>query len=194
MASAESLRASAGAGMERILRSAVRQLALGSPADVSLHDIAAEAGVSKALIHYHFHDRDTLLVAVADRLADELVTREADALHDERSSLAVDALWQWLRCELERGDIRVLLSLGALPGATVRVATQRAAARRREAAARTIARLFDALDLEARMPVSLIADVVVAFIDGLALEATNHGRDARVTFDVFWLALLSLGE
>lgn len=171
----------------------MRQLAAGSPAEVSLQDIAAEAGVSKALILYHFHDRDTLLVAVADRLAEDVVEREANALHDERSSLAVDALWQWVRQELDRGDIRVLLSLGTLPSAPVRVATQRAAARRREAAARTIARLFDALDLAPRVPVPLIADVVVAFIDGLALDATNS-RDARVTFDVFWLAVLGLGE
>ena len=47
-----------------IIDAARRRLTRESPGDVSLSDIATEAGVSKALIHYHFRDRDAL---IADR-------------------------------------------------------------------------------------------------------------------------------
>ena len=41
----------------------------------------------------------------------------------------------------------------------------------------------------------LLARVVVAFIDGLASHPRgDDSRDVRVTFDVFWLSLLSLAE
>jgi hypothetical protein len=39
----------------------------------------------------------------------------------------------------------------------------------------------------------LIADAIVAFVDGLALDRES-GRDSRVSFDVFWLGMLSLGD
>ena len=46
-----------------------------------------------------------------------------------------------------------------------------------------------------RLPAPLVADVTVAFLDGLAGEATvepeaNH----RLRFDVFWLSVLNLAE
>ena len=55
--------------------------------------------------------------------------------------------------------------------------------------------LFALLELRPRVPVQLMADVIVAFIDGLAIHASlapeaNH----RVAFDVLWLSLLSLAE
>ena len=40
-----------------------------------------------------------------------------------------------------------------------------------------------------------MADVLVAFVDGMALDATlAPERNHRVAFDVFWLAMLSLAE
>jgi hypothetical protein len=44
------------------------------------------------------------------------------------------------------------------------------------------------------MPPALLADASVAFIDGLAVGTTTATRDSRVSFDLFWLALLSLAE
>ena len=41
----------------------------------------------------------------------------------------------------------------------------------------------------------MLADVFVAFVDGLALQTGIMPEvDRRVAFDVFWLALLSLAE
>jgi hypothetical protein len=42
------------------------------------------------------------------------------------------------------------------------------------------------------MPTKLLATASIAFMDGLAIDTGR--RDPRASFDVFWLALLSLAE
>jgi hypothetical protein len=44
------------------------------------------------------------------------------------------------------------------------------------------------------MPAALLGGASMAFIDGLAIGASSPGRDPRASFDLFWLALLSLAE
>jgi AcrR family transcriptional regulator len=193
------------AATRRILAAATRRIATAGAAALSIQDVAVDAGVSKALVHYHFHDKDTLLARLVDHLAAGLVSREREALagyggrHDP---LAVDALWGWVEAELERGEMRVLLELDAYRGEAVQAAARRAAALRREVAAETIVRLLAILDLRPRVAPELLATVAVAFLDGLAIRTAlfataDNVHDAsapRVAFDVFWLAMLSLAE
>jgi AcrR family transcriptional regulator len=180
---------------DRILAAAARRLARDGAAAVSVQDVADEAGVSKALVHYHFHDKDALLARLAGDLAEALVARERGVFHDVDAAGAVDALWTWLRDELRAGELRVLLDLTASPAPPVREAARRAAHVRRAAAQRTVSTLFALLDLVPRVPVNMLADVVVAFVDGLAADAAvEPERNHRVAFDVFWLALLGLAE
>jgi AcrR family transcriptional regulator len=180
---------------DRILGAAAHRIATTGAAALSLQDVAEAAGVSKALIHYHFKDKAELLTRVAGWLAGEVVEREARALDGVPPTQAVDALWRWLDGELARGDVRVLLDLATVPGEGVQAAVREAAQARRAAAARTVHRLFGALSLTPRVPATLVADVLVAFIDGLALDvALAPERNHRVAFDVFWLAMLSLAE
>jgi AcrR family transcriptional regulator len=182
---------------------AARQIASAGAAALALSDIAREAGVSKALIHYHFVDKETLLARLIEHLARGLVTREREALRpyeDEHNPLAVDALWAWLDGELERGDLRVLLELDAYRGVAVQAAARGAAAAREASAQETIERLFTILELRPRIEPSLLATVHLAFVDGLAIRTALARREeraapaSRVAFDVFWLAMLSLAE
>jgi AcrR family transcriptional regulator len=182
---------------------AAHRIASGGAAALALSDIARDAGVSKALIHYHFADKETLLARLIAQLAEDLVARERAALAPyahQHNPLAVDALWAWLDGELERGDVRVLLELDSYRGRTVRAAARAAAALRRVSAQETVQRLFDILELRPRIEPSLLAIVLVAFVDGLAIgSALATGDEAampapRVAFDVFWLAMLSLAE
>ena len=165
------------------------------PGVVSLQDVADRAGVSKGLIHYHFDDRETLLARLAGWLADAVVSREMAALASATPQTAVDHLWRWLEDELARGDVRALVELAHDPGEAVRDAVRAADGRRREAAAATTERLFALLGLRPRVPAQMMADVVVAFVDGLALErGLAPDRPRRIAFDVLWLALLGLAE
>lgn len=175
----------------RIIDAAISMLARDG-AEVSLATIASAASVSKALLHYHYADRSSLLAAVAAELTRRIMSRERTAMQGATGSGAVDALWSWLEGELARGELRSLLELGMQRDAAIQAACAEAAHSRNRAAERTVAQLFTDLGLVPRMPVELLGGASLAFVDGLALDTTRH--DPRTSFDIFWLALLSLAE
>ena len=178
----------------RIVNAGVRCIAREGVAGASMAAIALEAGVSKALLHYHYHDRATLLAEIVERISGGTIERERAAV-DESTAGGLDALWRWLEGELRRGELAALAELALVREGPVRRAARVAASDRRRSAARTIERLFAELDLTPRVPAPLLADAAVAFIDGLALDvASGSTREPRVSYDIFWLALLGLTE
>jgi AcrR family transcriptional regulator len=179
----------------RIVQAGIRCITREGVAGASMAAMALEAGVSKALLHYHYHDRATLLAEIAERIGMDVVERERSAVDESDGAGGLDALWEWLDVELRRGELAALAALSLTRLGAVRNATRAAAIERRRNAARTIERLFAELDLSPRMPAALLADAAVAFMDGLALDVANGTtRDPRVSYDVFWLALLGLTE
>jgi len=179
----------------RIVDAGVRCIAREGVSGASMAAIALEAGVSKALLHYHYHDRSTLLAEIVERIGMRTIDRERTAIDESDGMGGLDALWQWLEGELRRGELAALVELALVRDAPVRRATRAAASERRLSAARSIERLFAELDLTPRVPAALMADAAVAFIDGLALDVTNGSvREPRVSYDIFWLALLGLTE
>ncbi|MCU0627190.1 MAG: TetR/AcrR family transcriptional regulator [Gemmatimonadaceae bacterium] len=179
----------------RILEATSRAITLRGAADVSLQDVAEAAGVSKALIHYHFRDKGELLARLVEWLRAGVVARQDAALAGVTSAAALDALWAWLADELQRGDLRVLLDLALVQGVAVQAAVVATAQARRESAAELVARLHVLLGLKPRVPASMIADTFVAFVDGIALDSVvTPSRNPRIAFDVFWLAILGLAD
>jgi AcrR family transcriptional regulator len=182
------------AARARIVDAAIQSLIHGGVTNASMAVIAAAGGVSKALLHYHYADRAHLLAEVATELGARIVARERAAIDAARGSGAVDAHWEWLAGELERGELRALLELSVQREPEVRAAVESATLARSRAATQTVAQLFDGLGLTPRMPAALLAGTVVAFLDGLAIGPPSPARDPRASFDLFWLALLSLAE
>jgi TetR/AcrR family transcriptional regulator, regulator of biofilm formation and stress response len=179
----------------RIVDAGVRCIAREGVAGASMAAIALEAGVSKALLHYHYHDRSTLLAEIVERIGMRTIERERAAIDESGGMGGLDALWRWLDEELRRGELAALSELALVREGPVRRTTRSVASDRRRSAARTIERLFAELDLTPRVPAPLMADAAVAFIDGLALDVANGSpREPRVSYDIFWLALLGLGE
>jgi AcrR family transcriptional regulator len=180
---------------ERILYAAATRLAISGASTLTMQEIANEAGVSKALIHYHFHDKDTLLARLVAWMAEGLVRREREALAMSTPRAAIDDLWQWLEAELARGHLRALVELAGWRSERVRVAAAEAMRLRRTASTTSVERLFSLLALRSRVPPILLGDVLVTFLDGLAsAPVAEGGADARAAFDVLWLALLELAE
>ncbi len=177
----------------RIVEAAIRCIAHEGVHGASMSLIAADTGVSKALLHYHFTDRAQLLGEVVRTLSTRLATRERDAIGHAQAARTVDALWAWLEYELRRGELRALLELQLVRDSALREVLNRAAAIRRNSAKTTVERLFAQLGLTPRVPVDLIGDTTLAFVDGLVLS-DEMSQCARVSFDVFWLAILSLGD
>jgi AcrR family transcriptional regulator len=179
----------------RILQAAARRVRAAGLVRLSMQAVADEAQVSKGLIHYHFRDRDALLARLIEWLAEDIMARERVALEGCAPHEAIDALWRWIKNELQRGELRVLLELQQDPAAGAALAARRVSRLRHAQAEATTTRLFEMLGLSPRVPAELMAAVAVAFLDGLAIEtALQPDREARISFDVFWLALLSLAE
>lgn len=160
-----------------------------------MSDVAEEAGVSKGLIHYHFHDKETLLARVVEWMTRQVIERERAALSSSTAKTAIDDLWMWLSDEMERGQLRVLTELAEWREDLVQREIAEAMRRRREATVESTTRLFELLSLTPRVPLELIAETVVAFRDGLViLAARDPEANPRAAFDVFWLALLCLAD
>lgn len=184
----------ARAARERIIDAAIRSVARDGTSESSMAVIAAEAGVSKALLHYHYSDRARLLAEVVTQLGERLTRRERTALDGADGSRAVDALWRWHADELSRGELRALLELSLVRDPLVQAALVPVMDARRRAASATVTEVLARLGLEPRIPAELLGETSIAFTDGLALAGRTTERDPRVAFDVFWLAMLGLAE
>jgi len=182
----------------RILDATRALVARGGAAEVSIGHIADAADVSKALVHYHFRDKDSLLQALVEDVGVGVVARAAaflDASDAGNTGNVLDNYWEWLATELEEGDIRILLALAEYDSARVRSAARRVADQRRDLSASHVEHVFARLSLTPRVPAPLIAQTVLAFVDGLAATTpTAAARERRPAFDVLWLALLTLAE
>lgn len=179
----------------RILHAAADLLAERGVARFNLQDVAESAAVSKGLIHYHYHDKDTLLTRLVEALGAEIAARRARALADSTPASVIDDMWGWLRGELRRGHLRVLQELAREPGELVRAAVFAAHRLRHDSAEASLERLFALLALRPRVPAPVLASAVVAFEEGLVLGGTiDPAQEARVVFDVFWLGVLGLVE
>ena len=175
-----------------ILEAAIRCLVDEGLAGASMSAIASKGEVSKALLHYHFADRNHLLTEVLEELATRTIARERMALSHIEGSRAIDALWVWLDGELARGELRALLELGMSREASLRAVTEQVLLRRHRAATRTVERIFEILELKPRVGTAHLGAANMTFIDGLVLGGPGRSGDVRSSFDVFWLALLGL--
>jgi AcrR family transcriptional regulator len=169
----------------------VRRVGAG---EASMAAIAGTAGVSKALLHYHYTDRARLLAEVVTTLARALDAREDAAMRGTEGSGAVDGLWRWVESELALGELRVLLELSLVREPAVRAAAVDASRQRHRAAGRTVSLIFERLGLSPKVPVALLGNASLAFLDGLALRDAEATEEARVSFDIFWFGLLGIAE
>lgn len=180
---------------ERVLEGALRSAVHGGTSALSLQSIASTARVSKALLLYHFRDKDDLIAALITWLTDRIVHREEEALRTTQPHTSLETLWMWLEQEITRGELRVLLELGSERGERTRAALRESGTRRHAAAEATMQRVFQLLRLTPRVPASMLAAAELAVREGIVLDIARDGdRIARAAFDVFWLGALRLAQ
>lgn len=96
----------------RILDAAFRRLAAGGYSNLSTRDIASEAGVNHAAIHYYFGTKQRLVIAVLDEANRRLLERQKQ-LYDTAGDFAA----KWARArrfyedDLASGFVRVQMEL-----------------------------------------------------------------------------------
>jgi AcrR family transcriptional regulator len=99
---------------ERIRKAAFRRLAQEGYANLSMRDIAREAGVNHALINYYYGSKDRLVIAVLDELNERLLERQQ---HMYASDAGFADKWQraceFYEDDLASGFVRVQMELWA---------------------------------------------------------------------------------
>lgn len=177
----------------RIVDAAVNCLVAEGLAAFSMHSVAAKAGVSKALIHYHFRDREALLVAVIAHVTAGIITRERETLEAGTAQTAIDNLWTWLFSEVRLGHMRLLLELGRGNTPGLQRALDASRTTRRAAMVVSVEELFTLLELGPHIPLELVSDMILVFVNGLVMQSGDAApEELRVVFDVFWLSVLRL--
>lgn len=166
---------------------------------MSLQGIASAAGVSKALVLYHFGDKPAVLAAVTDRLA----RRAASRMHAAATTPDAMVAWRELaRAELAAGELALLAALAQEPDARPSAnapSTGPVAARavREEGATRLASAVMATLALEPRVPLPFIGGALLRHLDGIAV-ASAHERfgaaELEAELDTFSLALLAFGR
>lgn len=160
---------------------------------MSLQAIARTAGVSKALLLYHFAGKSTLLAAVAVTLGQMSAARLRTAAASD------DALEAWralVRDESTRGELALLAALSLELELEVESLRQLRDARAAAAAVLASA-LLAGMQLTPRIPATLLGRVLLRQLDGVAVGATRAGLPAAALdaeLDAFALALLALGR
>jgi AcrR family transcriptional regulator len=180
---------------ERLIEAAIGLGVRQGVSAMSLQGIASVAGVSKALVLYHFGDKRALLAVVTERLA----TRAAGRMN--AAAAAPDAMLAWralARAELGASELALLAGLAQEPDAhavgTVPVIARTA---REEAATRLVTAIMKVLALEARVPTPFLGRALLRHLDGLAV-ASAHERlgtaELEAELDTFALALMGFGR
>jgi AcrR family transcriptional regulator len=111
-APAKAVRSDGVATRDRILQATRRRLVEQGYANLNVRDIAQDAGVNHALIGYHFHGKQQLVLAVLDSANNELLERQARM--DSATSTARQK-WQqacgFYEEDLASGAVRLLMEL-----------------------------------------------------------------------------------
>ncbi len=173
----------------RILDAAVALGVAEGVGALALQGIAASAGVSKALVLYHFTEKDALLCAIAQHVSSQDVVRLRTAAE------APDALDGWRATAGDaaaRGARALLVSLvreAPVRSLAVSLWTERAAA-----AAELAHAMLRTAGLQARIATPLLGRLALHHLDGIAAGATaRSAASLDADLDASALALLGLG-
>jgi AcrR family transcriptional regulator len=167
-------------------------------ADLTIAEVARAAGVSSALVHYHFDTKQALMVAAADRAATQDSAALREGLGTGRGLRTLDRLWEVVLARSSSGraafalEIRLRSSRSPDLVAAVSAGTRGAA----EAVTARLPELLRELDSRLAEPREEITAAVLVFLDGLALAlaAGRPAEEVRAAYDAFWLALIAAGQ
>jgi AcrR family transcriptional regulator len=175
---------------EQVLDAAISVFSKKGIATSSVQDIANAAKMSKGSVHYHFESKDELLERVLERCCEVIEARiravfEVDGLPLERIHRALAELWI-VRREGMR-EMRVLTELHVLARQNKQI--RKACG---EALRRAIRQMIDtglehllAMGLKPKVSVELIPRLILATLDGLALQqeidpVSNEAEDEMI--------------
>jgi TetR/AcrR family transcriptional regulator, regulator of biofilm formation and stress response len=182
----------------RIAEAAIRVARASGLANLTVGEVAKEAGVSTALVHYHFDTKQALIVAAAERAGTEEAEAMAGAFAHGRGLETLDRIWEVLQERVTSGAARMRAELLVRTAREPDVAAVvgRSAAAVRAALASRLPALLRELGAALTGPADEVAAAIAALLDGLALTlcAGAPAAEVRTAYDAFWLTLLAAGQ
>jgi AcrR family transcriptional regulator len=183
---------------DQIADAACAAIQASGVAHLTIANVGRRAGVSSALVHYHFHTKQALLAAAAERLAARRTETRTSALLSASGLAALDALWSALAVGQGLEGERSWNDLALLARRDTAVQRTLTAQRRAERAifARSLPGIFADLGAVSTASWDETAALVLLFLDGLALALAEGSPedDLRAAYDAFWLVLVSAGQ
>ncbi|WP_329225805.1 TetR/AcrR family transcriptional regulator [Streptomyces canus] len=172
----------------QLTEAAIRAMARDGVAKTTTRSIAAEAGVSLSVFHYCFDSKQALIEAVITTLTDHSVTVVKEALRprdtlEETVAAGFLAYWDDVRAHPEAHMLTYELTQYALREPGFEHLARRQYELYGEAYAELIEQLRKGMDLELRVPVSVLARYLAAMTDGLTLNYLVLG-DAAAWADI----------
>lgn len=157
---------------ERVLQGAIRVLKRDGFAALSARTIAAEAGTNLALLNYYYGSKEQLLLAIFEKLDEELLDRQRQMYDDLGVSLAEK--WRravaFYRRDLTDGYVRILQELTAYgySNAIIGERVRRRVARWRDLIESTVR--AHRRELSISVDPKLLASAVVSFWYGVEVQ------------------------
>jgi AcrR family transcriptional regulator len=158
-----------------VLDAAIAVLAKKGVAGTSVQDIADSAGLSKGAVHYHFESKDELLARVLDRCCEVIETKirtvfSAEGPPIERIRRAFSEMWRLRRDGAREMRVLTELHLVARQDPRIRKVFAEALARSRQQIITTGLDVLASMGLKPKVPVEIIPRLILATLDGLALQ------------------------
>lgn len=182
----------------KIVDAAIRVAMAGGLANLTVGEVAKLAGVSTALVHYHFDTKQALIVAAAERAGIEQGEALAGAFARGRGLETLDRVWEVLQERVSSGAarLRAELLVRTAREPDVAAAVGRSAPAVRDALASRLPALLRELGAAPTGATDEVAAAVAALLDGLALTlcAGAPAAEVRSAYDAFWLTLLAAGQ
>lgn len=178
----------------QIVDAARREVARNGLGSATSGRVARTAGVSKALVHYHFTDKVALLTAVGGECKRAIERRGASLGKGRPTENPIDAFGEWFEQEVAAEDLRVAIQLGYSENEEVRSVSAEGLGAFRKVTAAQIERVLDALDVELSLPVEIASRMASSTLEGMVASGFGAGDVRQSTIEALWLSLLSLAK
>ncbi|MFC7258615.1 TetR/AcrR family transcriptional regulator [Streptomyces lutosisoli] len=170
----------------QLTEAAIRAMARDGVAKTTTRSIAAEASVSLSVFHYCFDSKQALVESVITTLTDHSVTVVKDALRpratlEETVRAGFQAYWDHVRAHPDEHMLTYELTQYALRQPGFEHLARRQYELYSDAYAALIDQLTRSMNLQLRVPVSVLARYLAAMTDGLTLNYLVLGDESAWT-------------
>jgi AcrR family transcriptional regulator len=181
----------------QLLRAAAAVVERNGYANTSMKDIAAEAGVAQALLHYYFDSKEELLSEVVMALDNEVQQEWKAAvasIEDPLLRIAVGLDTAAAKCAERPAYWRLLADLQAvaLTNDSVRARLVELTDRFLADIVTEVERVSRALPTPTPLPSGELAAAIAGAVDGIALQALLRGEDPRGAYQALKSMILGL--